>query len=393
MVTQPLPARAAAPAPAARTAVLVAVVLCAVSVRLVFFPFRSGDYDAFVGQWYSFITQHGGFAALRYDFADYNVPYLYLLTLTTYVPVPALYGVKLLSIVFDLLLAYFTYRIVALRRPDTWWPTLAAAIVLCLPTVVLNSALWGQADSIYSAFGVGAVYFGLRRRPWLMCLFVGLAFAVKLQAVFLFPVLLLLAARRVVPWRALLLVPGAYLLLDVPALLLGANAHDLLTVYVGQTGSYDELTLNAANVYQFLGDVGHQAAIRALGIELTGLLVVAFIAAAVLKRVELTPARLVLAATMSVLLVPFFLPAMHERYFYLADVLTVIAACYLPGKLWALPVLEQFASAFSYAPFLRMAGGGSTLVGFGWLSTAMLAAVVLVTWTTIQEFRRPIKPG
>jgi Gpi18-like mannosyltransferase len=280
-----------------------------------------------------------------------------------------------------------------LRRPQTWWPALAATTVLCLPTVVMNSALWGQADSIYSAFGLGAVYFGLRRRPWLMCLFAGLAFAFKLQAVFLFPVLLLLATRRVVPWRALLLVPGVYLLLDVPALLLGANAHDLLTVYIGETGTYDALTLNAANVYQFIGDVGHQAAIRALGIEFTGLLVVAFIAAAVLKRVELTPTRLVLAATMSVLLVPFFLPAMHERYFYLADALTVIAACHLPRRLWALPVLEQFASAFSYAPFLRMADGGSTLVGFTWLATAMLAAVVLVTWTTVQEFRGPPRPG
>ena len=74
-------------------------------------------------------------------------------------------------------------------------------------------------------------------------------------------------------------------------------------------------------------------------------------------------------------------------------VLTVIAACYLPRRLWALPVLEQFASAFSYAPFLRMADGGSTLVGFTWLAAAMLTALVLVTWTTIQEFRQPVAPG
>jgi Gpi18-like mannosyltransferase len=376
----------------ARIAVAAAVVCCAIAVRLVFFPFRSGDYDAYFSQWYAFIAQHGGFAALRYNFANYNVPYLYLLTLLTYTPIPALYGIKLISVAFDLLLALFTYRIVALRRPGTWWPMVAAAVVLFLPTVVMNSSLWGQADAVYSAFGIGGVYFLLRRRPWLACLFFGIAFSIKLQVIFVFPVLLLLALRRRVPWPALLLIPGVYLLLDLPALLAGANVHDLLTVYATEAGTYNQLTLNAPNLYQFLGDVGHTATIKALGIELTGLLIVACLLPLVVKRIELTPTRIVLAATVSAILVPFFLPAMHERYFYLADVLTVIAAFYLPRRLWALPVLEQFASAFSYAPFLRMSG---SLISFPILSAAMAAALGLVTWTAIRESqrRKALDPG
>jgi Gpi18-like mannosyltransferase len=216
----------------ARGVVIAAIVCCALLVRLIFVGFRSGDYDAFVSQWYEFIAQHGGFAALKYNFANYNVPYLYLLTVLTYTPIPMLYAVKLISVVFDLVLAFFAYRIVALRRPDTWWPVVAGAIVLFLPTVVMNSSVWAQADSIYSAFGLGAVYFVLRRRPWLACLFFGLAFSFKLQVIFLFPVLLLLVLRKWIPWRALLLVPGVYLLLDVPALIVGASPHELFTVYL-----------------------------------------------------------------------------------------------------------------------------------------------------------------
>lgn len=369
--------------------VLVAVMCCAVIVRLPLFPFRSGDYDAYFAQWYAFITQHGGFAALRYDFANYNAPYLYLLALLTYTPIPALWGIKLISVAFDLALGWFTYRIVALHRPGTWWPVLAAGIVLFLPTVVMNGSLWGQADSIYSAFGVAGVYFVLRRRPWLACLCFGLAFAFKLQIIFLFPVLVLLAVRRRVPWPALLLVPGVYLLLDVPALLAGANVRELLTIYATQTGTYQQLTLNAPNVYQFLGGIGHTPMIRALGIEFTGLLLVALALPVVLRRIELTPTRIVLAATVSALVVPYFLPAMHERYFYLADVLTVIAAFHVPGRLWALPVLEQFASAFSYAPFLLLSRGSGTqtLVSFTVLSTVLLAAVVLAVWATAVESR------
>lgn len=429
----------------ARTAAIVVLVLGGLAVRLAFFQYQSGDYLAFDSRWYDFIVQHGGLRALRYPFANYNVPYLYLLTILTYLPIPALYGIKLISVAFDLLLVFFTYRIVALRHPGTWWPVVAGAVVLYLPTVVLNSAAWGQADAIYSAFGIGAVYFALRDRPWLTCLFFGLAFAFKLQIVFLFPVLLLLVLRRRVPWTALLLIPGVYLLLDVPALLVGASWHDLLTVYVTQTDTYNELTLNAPNIYQYLGDVTDTALFRTLGIAVTGVLVLALVVPVVVRRLELTPTRIVLASTVSAVLVPFFLPAMHERYFYLADALTVIAACHLPRRLWALPVLEQFASGFSYAPFLLMGGGGGrgrgggprpggsggfpgpgqgpqgtpgggfggpgpggfggggagggggsvpsdTLVSFTILSTAMLAALVLVLWNAIREFREPRPP-
>lgn len=385
----------------ARIAVVAVVVLGALAIRLMFFQFESGDYTAYFGQWYQFIDQHGHFAALRYDFANYNEPYLYLLVLLSYTPLPSLYAIKLISVVFDLLLGFFAYRIVELRRPGTWWPLLAGALVLYLPTVVMNSSVWGQADAIYSAFAVGGVYFALRRRPWLACLFFGLAFSFKLQAIFVFPVLVLLVLRRVVPWRALLLIPGVYLLLDVPALIAGASPHDLLTVYLTEANTYDELTLNAPNVYQYLGTVTDTTAVRTVGIALTGLLLFLLILPVAARRVELTPTRIVLATAVSTVLVPFFLPAMHERYFYLADAFTVLAAFHLPRRLWALPVLEQFASAFSYAPFLtqtgRRGGGGGfgggvpsgTIVGFPILSTAMLAALVLVVWTAIQDFRRP----
>ena len=91
-------------------------------------------------------------------------------------------------------------------------------------------------------------------------------------------------------------------------------------------------------------------------------------------------------AAVFVVLVPFFLPAMHERYFYLADVLSVIVAFHLPRRLWPVPVLVQFASAFSYVPFLSQRGPGSddtTAVPFWILALAMLAALGLLLWELI----------
>ncbi len=355
------PASPPLPSPGARSGrkmlVIAVIVLAAIAVRLVFFSYQSGDYSAYFAQWYAYIKGHGGFAALKTNFANYNEPYLYLLAALTYLPVPALTGIKAMSVVFDFVLAFFAYRIVNLRYPDRWWPILAGAIVLFLPTVVLNSSMWGQADAMYAAFGIGGVYFLLRKRPWLACLFFGLGFSFKLQIIFLFPVLLLLALRKWIPWRALLAIPVVYVLLDVPALLLGASPGAVFSLYATQAGTYDQLTLNAPNVYQFLGTTT-STALRYGGIAVTGIALLALIVPVAVKRIPLTPLRIVLAATVSALLVPYFLPAMHERYFYLADVLTVIAAFYLPRKLWALPILEQFASLFSYLPFLLMTRGG-----------------------------------
>jgi Gpi18-like mannosyltransferase len=369
---------------AGKTLVVAIVVLGGIAIRASFLGHQTTDYGTYFKPWYDFIVQHGGFFALKYDFANYNVPYLYLLAALTYIPVPALFGVKAIAVVFDFLLGFFAYRIVAVRYPRSWWPILAGAVVIYLPTVVLNSSMWAQVDAIYSAFGLGGVYFVLRRRPWLACLFFGFALAFKLQAVFLFPALLLFVLMRRVPWQALLLIPTVYLLLDVPAVLVGANFSTLVKVYVNETNTYDQLTLNAPNIYQYWGNFSYSKPLRPLGLAVTEFLVLSLIFLAVVRRIQLTTSHIVLAATVSALLVPYVLPSMHERYFYLADGLTVISAFYLPRRLWPLPVLEQFSSAFSYAPFLL----GRNLIDFVILSTVMLAALLLALWATVQDSRR-----
>ena len=60
---------------------------------------------------------------------------------------------------------------------------------------------------------------------------------------------------------------------------------------------------------------------------------------------------LVSLALLSVLFPPFFFPGMHERYFFPADVLSVIYAFCVPRGVWV-TILIQFASAFAYLPYL-----------------------------------------
>ena len=382
------------------------VVVLAVAVRRLMFRDESDDYHYFLHPWYEQIRTHGGFGALKDSgFADYNVPYLYILAGLTHLPVQDLAGIKAVSTLFDLLAAYLAHLIVALRHSESSWrPPLAGAVVLFLPTVATNSGWWGQADSVYTVFVLGGVYCVLRRRPWWACAFLGVALAFKLQAVFVLPFLLVLLLTRRVPWRALLAVPAAYLLLDVPALLIGADPGRLLTVYARQTGTYQELTMNAPSVYQFLRAGDQADVVRQAGVLVTGVVVLTLTALVVLRgggrartrpaswgrpaswARELTGTQVVLLATASAILVPFLLPSMHDRYFYLADVLSVVAAFHLPDRLWSLPVLVQVASFGSYLQYL--APGVGQYVKMEFFAALMGLALLVVLRVTAGELRR-----
>jgi Gpi18-like mannosyltransferase len=403
--------RATDPAVMSLAAATTVVVVVALSVRMLLLPSESEDYRTFLDPWYLHIVIFGGFRALADpSFSDYNVPYLYLLAALTYLPLPALVGIKWVSTLFDLVLAYYTFRIVLLLRPTRPWDALgAAAAVLFLPTVVTNSGWWGQCDSIFTAFLVGGVHYVLRYRPWWACTFFGIALAFKFQAVFLFPLLLVLVLVGRVPWRSLLAVPAAYLALDVPALVLGADPGQLLTVYARQTNAYPFLTVNAPSAYQFVSVPGNTDSVRRAGVLVAGTLVALLIGLAVwsLRRGRrgvpaaglgapgLTDSRIVLLATSSAIVVPFLLPSMHERYFYVADVLTVIAAFRLPRQLWYVPVLVQLASFGSYLKYVSP--GLSPYMSIPAHSALMLLALVAVLRTTAHQLRRgpeaPAVPG
>ncbi|MGI3783596.1 MAG: hypothetical protein ACRYG2_22765, partial [Janthinobacterium lividum] len=158
-----------APRPGARRGavpVVLAVLLAlGLAARVPMLTEQSGDYRAFLLPWYSHLVSAGGFAGLADSFSNYNTPYLALLAVLTYLPVGPLVGVKAISIVFDVLLALFAYRIVREVRPTSrWLPVVAFGATFLLPTVMLNSAWWAQCDSVYASLCLGSLYFLLRRQ-------------------------------------------------------------------------------------------------------------------------------------------------------------------------------------------------------------------------------------
>ncbi|MFW0788395.1 glycosyltransferase family 39 protein [Gordonia sp. CPCC 205333] len=348
------------------------IVLVALMIRYQFVDFETMDYRAFLSRWYQQIADAGGFSAFKEKFADYNYPYLYLLAILTYLHIPALLGVKLISVIFEVVLAVFAYRIVALKTERFWLRALAFGLMLLLPSVVANGSIWGQADAVYSACAVGGVYFLMRahardewrRNPFWACVFFGLALAFKLQAIFVLPVLAFLLLRRKLPWYSLLAIPAVYLLLDVPALVVGAPWRTVLSVYLDQTDSYKQLTLGAANLYQLIPISGDATWLAHAGIACAAAMIVAFLGWSVWSKPPVTAMTILLVSTASAVIVPFLLPAMHDRYFYIAEILTVLLAFFLPVRYMIVPILVQ-ASAIGVYHSSLSGDQGHAMGGFG----------------------------
>jgi hypothetical protein len=144
-------------------------------------------------------------------------------------------AIKSISVIFDLLLAVFTYKIIRRLRPASRWePVIGTGLVLALPTVVMNSGAWGQCDSIYVSLCVGSLYFLISDRPWPASALFGLAFAFKLQAIFFLPVLaavLIINRQRI---RSLLAAPAMFAAALLPAMLAGRGLLSQLAVYPAQ---------------------------------------------------------------------------------------------------------------------------------------------------------------
>ncbi len=63
--------------------------------------------------------------------------------------------------------------------------------------------------------------------------------------------------------------------------------------------------------------------------------------------------RYIFLAFISVALTPFFLPKMHDRFFFLADIFSLLIAMMIPSY-WFLPVFYQLISGLSIYIFLYL---------------------------------------
>ena len=371
--------------------ILIAVVgaLAALALRYLLLPIETHDFYFILSRWYGFIAENGYFASLQYDFSNYNVPYLYLLAaMAALLPdLQSLVAVKAISIFFDFALAYFVYKCVEHkhRGSKSVVPTFAGLAALFAPTVVLNSAAWGQADAIYTAFLVACLYFLLAGRQAAAMIAFGLAVSFKAQAVFLAPLFLWLIAKGQLRWRHLAWVPLVYLATLVPAGLVGRPWDNMLSIYVRALDYLDQLRqlqMNFANLYAWIPDDRYYDW-WPLGVVFAACVVLLVAVAVYRSAVQITAEMTVFLAAYSVLVVPYLLPKMHDRYYFPADVIAIVLAFYSPRH-WYMPVVVGTVSVSLYVRYMATPDGYEEsydhFVSLELLAFLPAALIVALSW-------------
>jgi Gpi18-like mannosyltransferase len=141
-----------------------------------------------------------------------------------------------------------------------------------------------------------------------------------------------------------------YCLLGLPAVVAGRPPSDVLLHYLHQS-NLPGLTLGAPNWYEFVS-VGDSQILWWLGVIIALMITIAFIFIFVRNYSPINfDSRLMSAALLSLLFMPYCLPGMHERYFFAADVFSLVYAFYCP-RTWGIALLIQIASCFAYVPYL-----------------------------------------
>ena len=348
-----------------RAVTLTGMLLLTAVIYLWLAGWRTTDADLWFVPWLDHIIHEGVrvslAAPLRVEvegaegYANYSPPYLYLLALASAASAwfSSFALVKLVAIAGVLFCAGCIYYLMcALVAPRV--ALLGAAGLLLLPSVMLNGPAWGQTDTIWSALAALVVAFALRERWAAMMLVFGAAVAFKLQAIFIAPFLLYMVLSRRVSPRHFLLPLLAYAAMMLPAWLAGRPAWDLATVYLEQAGTYRWLSMNAPNPWSFVQYsrlLSYEAGVM-LGTGLTVLAALALGALSVrLRRLE--GANLLLLAAVVAAAMPYLLPKMHDRYFFLADILVYALAICRPRP-WAIAaaVAIQLGSLGAYVSHL-----------------------------------------
>jgi Gpi18-like mannosyltransferase len=335
------------------------ILVAAFAVRWVLLDFRTVDLNLFFLPWYERIAGEG-YRALGQAVpnlhgqvgANYSPPYYYLLYLASLFDglLPRIYLVKGISIAFDFIAAWYMYRLVRFRYSSHRPALLAAACVLLAPSVIANGAFWGQCDIIHATFLLAALYYSVIGRYGAATALFGMALAFKAQAIVFAPFLLMLLLGSDLRLRHLLYAPIAYLVMMLPAVLAGRPVGEILTVYLQQGKYFDQLSMNAPNLYHFIPNRFYAVATGA-GLLITTLACAALAALPRWTERPLAAETRVLAATMFAALAPFLLPKMHDRYFFVADVLSIGLAFYIP-RLWPVPILFQVSALMAYTPII-----------------------------------------
>lgn len=333
------------------------ITLLACAIRFSVRKFESADYEVCLKGWYYYFCDNGGLKGLNQQVGNYPIIYQFYIALMTYIPINELYLFKVLSIIFDFILAIvtglFINQLTGEKTVISNKFCLGYAVVLFLPTIFMNSAVWAQCDSIYSALSIICLYFLIKERFNLAFVFLGIAMAFKIQTVFVLPfILVFYICTRKFSITRLVISVFSFWIMALPGFIFGRSWTAPFEWLFGLTSDDKAMGCGMPNIwnlmtvdYEYFSFYAIVLTVIVLGLSLFYLLD---------RKNSFDKTSFVLVyLAWSVWTCAMFLPGMHERYSYILSVILLI--CFLATqKIYVLIcfIIEQLCIISTYIEFL-----------------------------------------
>jgi hypothetical protein len=227
---------------------------------------------------------------------------------------------------------------------------------------------------MYTAFILISVFYLLKNCPRTAMIHFGIALSFKLQAIFPLPFILFLFIYKKISMKNLFFILPGFFIVSIPAWLFGWPVIKCITNYLAGTNISSSLTMNAPTIFTWGNLPGTMPVIFIVAV----LFCIGFLI--INKQSNPSNNTILLIFLFCTFAIPFFLPNMHERYFYIGEIAVLLYAIVNPKRFWI--------SFFVIMPAL------ATYVGYLYetnqfalqnLSIVMLAGIVFVSKWLIES--------
>lgn len=336
-------------------AVMLILLILSFQFRFIFLEFQSEDYVLFLKSWIEYMKDNGGVFSLSNPPGNYSAPYTFILSLISYLDTEAIIIIKYISIVFDYFIAIvgacIVYELVKSKENKLRYSIISFLILIFSPIILINSSMWGQCDSIYGFFVILSIYLMIINKYKLSYISYGIAFAFKLQSIFILPIYLILYLKK----KEISIFNFVYIIiptfiLSLPAMVFGYPLSRIFTIYIQQSAAYEnKVVFNFPNIYNFINPDKGNVIIG--GILFTLILFLVITALIVASKKELDGNFILKICIVFLFIATCFLPKMHERYLYIGEIL-IILLCVIEKKYITIALSVNYTTFITYFRFM-----------------------------------------
>jgi len=336
------------------------VTLLAIIVRYIGRDVISQDMELAFLPWFVTMKNGGGLNALNKQVGDYSLLYQTIVACLTYIDANPVYLYKIISVLFDFLIAfsvlYFSVNCFVgssnAKVNKKRNLCLSYACVILLPTMVMNSAYWGQCDSLYTFFLLWSIWFLYKESYPLSFFALGCSLAFKLQAILLLPLFVYAYfSKRNIHLFNIIIAAITFWLSGIVVYICRQNLFANIEIYSNQVTMFKRMWMNVPSFWFFITVDYNKFYLVAIGLTLLILGIGLLLVINGRKKMNTFEQIIELAVFIEWTCI-IFLPAMHDRYTYVLDLLLLILAIVVGRKYFSYTLVATITSTITYISYL-----------------------------------------